>query len=99
MSSRSSRSSSRADSNKPARSRNTAVRSGTGTPVRSHGRPVQRRRIPIWVWAAGVLAVVVLVGGGVALLRPGGGSADLSAVQQYSNLSRDHVIQNVTYPQ
>jgi hypothetical protein len=43
--------------------------------------------------------VVVLVGGGVALLRRSGGSADLSGVQQYSNLSRDHVIQNVTYPQ
>lgn len=99
MSSQSPRPSSRDEANKPARSRNATAKQGVRTPGRSAGRPVQSSRMPIWVWAVGILVVALLIVGGVVLLRPTVGSADLSSVQQFSDLSRDHVIQNVTYPQ
>jgi hypothetical protein len=99
MSSRSPRPPSR-----PTQGRPTETNRSTGRVVtpdgRSRGRPVQKRRRPLWIWALAALGVVVLVVAGVLLSRrTSTANVALDNVTTYPNLARDHDETNLTYPQ
>src|SRR3954469_15859448 len=99
MSSKSSRPPSRPTQGRPPETNRSTGRA-PATDGRSRGRPVQKRRRPLWIWALAALGVVVLVVAGVLLSRrTSTANVPLDNVTTYPNLARDHVETKVTYPQ
>ena len=62
------------------------------------GRSVQARKDRRWIWAIGLVALVLLVGLAVAL-RPSGQTGDIAGVETFANTPAGHQPGQLSYPQ